>query len=383
MSRSFDVVVVGGGPAGASAARVLAERGKSVVLLDRAQFPRKKLCGGLLTWKSVRTLEKVFGLDETSLQSAGLVNFQSDSYSILLRGKEISRDQGYAPFLLVDRTKFDHHLLMLAEQSGVEVIQSASATHCSPAKGLVATSDKGEFFGKFIIGADGANSKMRRALNGNRDRWYAGLARAVEFHISRDQAPENLRDLAEPQLHVGYNTAGYGWVFPNSEHLCIGMCGLPEEGGACREHFGEMLADLGIDPRAVELKGHPLPYGNWLDTPCKDTLLLAGDAGGFVEPLLGEGIFYALATGRYAGEAVADAIEKKTDPAISYQARLARYIIPELKGSELMRRVFLKSINIVGYRPFSLFMRIAARPLMSMVHGHRSYRFMRPKHWDF
>ncbi len=383
MSEIYDVIVSGGGPAGASAARVLAGRGFSVALLDRAMFPRKKLCGGLLTWKSVRTLERVFGLDEAALKDQGLVDFEATSYSLLHRGRKVFRSQDIHPFLLVERTVFDHRLLTLAEEAGATVFQGTDATHCIPATGVVATANGREFSAKFIIGADGANSRTRRSLGVNREAWYANLAQAVEFHIDRSKVPARYRDLAEPELHVGFIKAGYGWVFPNRDQLCIGMCGLEKTGKDFHAHFQEFLAMLGLDPASVELKGHPLPYGNWLGEPCQEKLLLAGDAAGFVEPLLGEGIFYALMTGRYAAEAVANALETGADPALEYQRRLARYIVPELKGARFIRSVFLMSINLVGYGPFNLFMRLAATPLTDMVHGRRSCRFMRKKKWDF
>ncbi len=383
MSESYDVIIVGAGPSGASAARILAGQGFSVALLDRALFPRKKLCGGLLTWKSVRVLERVFGLDEAALKSQGLVNFESSSYSLLYQGRKVLHSQGSYPFLLVERAVFDHRLLTLAEEAGATVFQGMGATHCIPATGVVATANGREFSAKFIIGADGANSRMRRSLGVGREAWYANLAQAVEFHVDRDKVPARYRDLAEPELHVGFIKAGYGWVFPNREQLCIGMCGLEKTGKDFQVHFREFLAMLGLDPTSVDLKGHPLPYGNWLNNPCQEKLLLAGDAAGFVEPLLGEGIFCALMTGRYAAEAVANALETGVDPALAYRRRLARYIVPELKGASLLRSVFLKSINLVGYGPFNLFMRLAATPLTDMVHGHRSYLFMRKKSWDF
>lgn len=395
MSLSYDVVIAGGGPAGAAAARVLAGRGASVALLDKAVFPRNKLCGGLLTWKTVRTLKRVFGLDEAELHAAGLVDFQADSYSLRLLGREVSRDQGVHPFLLVNRTRFDHHLLGLAREAGTEVHQGVGAVHCIPGKGVVATSDGREFSGRFIIGADGANSRLRRALGVDKTAWQANLATALEFHLPRSEAPAPLRDLAEPQLHAGHLKAGYGWVFPNSEHLCIGMCGLVGRRSEMRVNLSGFLTMLGIDSVDVNLKAHPLPYGNWLENPCRERLLLAGDAAGLVEPLLGEGIFYALATGRYAAEAVADALKSGTeggggadgmdaaDPAAAYRARLRQHILPELKGSAVVRRVVLGSINLMGYQAFTAVMRLARRPLVSMVHGHRSWRFMRPKTWDF
>ncbi|MBU1249455.1 MAG: geranylgeranyl reductase family protein [Proteobacteria bacterium] len=383
MTSSFDAIIAGGGPAGAAAARVLAGRGYRVAVVDRAVFPRKKLCGGLLTWKTVRVLEAVFGLDETALREQGLVDYEADSYALLHRGRVFSRDQGFHPFLLVDRSRFDAHLLGLAQEAGAEVMQGVGAAHCIPAEGVVATTDGRELTGRFIIGADGANSRLRRALGVDRRRWYAGLARAVEFHVDRGDMPEGYRDLTEPELHVGYNRAGYAWVFPGRDRLCIGMCGLEEAGGACRTHFAEFLNQLGLDPEAQEIHGHPLPYGNWLANPCAGKLLLAGDAAGFVEPLLGEGIFYALMTGRYAAESIATALSSRSDPAEAYRARLGQFIVPELRGANVMRSVFLRSIALAGYAPFQFFMRRASRPLLKMVHGQRSWRFMQTKTWDF
>jgi geranylgeranyl reductase family protein len=391
MFGTFDAAVCGAGPAGSAAACVLAGRGRKVALLDRALFPRKKLCGGLLTWKTVRRLEAVFGLDEAALAREGLVDWSADSYALVHRGRVMARGRVPHPFLLVDRARLDHHLLLLAERAGASVFPGVGVSQCSPGEGLVATTDGHEISAGYVIGADGANSRLRRALaaKGGQDAergrraWRAGLARAVEFHLPRDEAPAPLRSLAEPQLHVGHVLAGYAWVFPGKDRLCVGMCGLEAGDRPLLEHFAEFTGLLGFDPGRIHLRAHPLPYGNWIAEPCRERLLLAGDAAGMVEPLLGEGIFYALSSGAFAASAVDQAMSRKDDPCRTYPALLARHLLPELRGADTLRNLFLKTVRLAGYAPFGLFMRLAARPLGELVHGHRSWRLLRRKAWDF
>ena len=382
MNKEYDVIICGCGLAGSAAGVSLARRGYSVAMLDRAHFPRKKLCGGLLTWKSVKLLAVLFGEDVDSLTKAGAINYAADEYAIRTFSKTLAGGKLPFPFHFVDRTVFDNILLTHATEAGAEVFQGMKVISCDTGKGIV-TCENGEIFqGKYVIGADGANSPVRGSFpNYDRERFKRLMAPTIEIKLDKKDFP---KPVEYPELYVGFMDAGYGWVFPNKDKVVIGICGLRQEGTNTSQLFKTYLEFLKVNPDVVsDRQGHPLPYGNYLDKPVHGVTLLTGDAGGFVEPLFGEGIFFAMCTGMYAGDAVAEGIENGTEPGPIYTNRIHSQIMPELKGSNFLRWALFKAMKYLGPFAVGWFIKSDTTRLAEMVHGVRSYSWLTRKHWDF
>jgi geranylgeranyl reductase family protein len=389
MQTRHDIIICGCGPAGAAAGLALARAGRSVLMLDRDRFPRKKLCGGLLTWKTIRLLETVFGDTVESLTRDGVINHASDRYAIRTPSAQLAQGRLSFPFHFTDRTLFDARLLDHAARAGVEIRQGARVTACAPespghpdAPARVTLADGTTLEAAHVIGADGANSVVRGGFPDlDRARFVRLMAPAIEITLPPRALPGPVNC---PQLYVGFMEAGYGWVFPNHDRVLVGLCGLRQGKNNFSRLFKQYLDFLQIDVSAIPpLRGHPLPYGNYLENPVRGRALLAGDAGGFVEPLFGEGIFYALCTGLYAGEAVAEGLVTGADPGPIYTRRLHREILPELRGSDRLRWLLFRAMRHVGPKALSLFVNAGSSRLAEMVHGMRSYSWLRRKHWDF
>ncbi len=381
MVKEFDVVISGCGPAGSAAGRTLASRGYSVALLDRKAFPRNKLCGGLLTWKSMQALEKIFSMTKESMLEQELINYESHGYSIFYSNSAtlLKGDADY-PFHYINRETFDMALLEKAKQAGAEVFTNRQVVKCDSQAGELTTESGEVFRGKFIIGADGANSLVRKVLDIDKKAWNKNLASAIEITVDRKKSPVQVD---HAHLYVGFIRAGYCWVFPNKDNIIIGICGLNQVNANINTLFRIFLDYLGFDnPEKIKLTGHPLPYGNHLKNPCKDRVLLVGDAGGFVEPLFGEGIFYALTTGRYAAEAIVSDFENKKGTCRNYISRLGKFIYPELAYSNLLRWFLLTILKSLGHIPLRIFVNVRTKKLSEMVHGIRSYRMLLKKFWD-
>jgi menaquinone-9 beta-reductase len=390
--KSYDVVVAGAGPAGSAAAAVLAGQGASVALLDRAAHPRPKLCGGLLTAKSVEALSRIFGLgltDLAALADRGGLFHQTPDYLFLHQGCELLRGAAAEPFRFVDRPAFDALLASVAVARGAELLQGRSVEHCDAASGLVRLRGGEELSGRFVIGADGANSVTRRALGIDRAAWQRGLAAAIEVELPVGAGPGQFpREVRVPELHVGapnVPSAGYGWVFPGPRGPKVGICGLRRGERDFGSIFVDFLRLLGVpEPEGVALHGHPLPYGNALERPALGRLLLAGDAGGFVEPLFGEGIFYALATGAHAASAVLRGLKSgEAAAAVEYERLLTRTVRPELVWSNRLRWLLFGAMQHLGAAPIRSFVSCAPAALAEMVHGRRSFRLLTRKTWEW
>lgn len=393
MVKQYDVVVAGAGPAGSAAAAILAGRGVSVALLDRAAHPRRKLCGGLLTGKTVDALSRVFDLSVRDLAARGGLFHQADEYRFAHRGRELLRGVAAEPFRFVDRPDFDALLCSVAVARGAEFLPGRAVASCEPGAGLVRTADGEQYRGRFVIGADGANSVLRRALGPDRALWRANLAEAIEVELEVGEGPGRFpRAVDVPELHVGAPDvpgAGYGWVFPGPRGPKVGICGLRQPGERFAQIMEGYLRLLGVErPECVELHGHPLPYGNALAQPCAGRLLLAGDAGGFVEPLFGEGIFYAMATGAHAASAALAGLaagerDREATAAREYQRLLDKSVRPEFVWSNRLRWTLFRAMGLFGAGPVRGFVRIAPAALAAMVHGRRSFRWLLPKRWEW
>lgn len=126
-THCYDVLIIGAGPAGSTAAFILAGKGLNVLVIDKHKFPRKKLCAGLLTWKTIKTLEKIFKTGLNSLKSQGVINYQSEKYAIYNQKGELIRGKLEFPYHFVDRKLYDKFWLDKAEEAGAKVLPKERA----------------------------------------------------------------------------------------------------------------------------------------------------------------------------------------------------------------------------------------------------------------
>ena len=303
-TETFDVVVVGGGPAGATAAHELSKRGHSVLLLDRAG--RIKPCGGAIPPRLI----KDFGIPDHLLvakaRSARMVapsNHQVD----------IPIDNGFVG--MVDRGEFDEWLRARAAHSGavrrigtfdkltrdpdgVSVVHYLAREHVHRGEGVPAY-----VRARSVIGADGAKSQVgRHAIPGAKDSQYvfayheivkAPAVKPAGYDGSRCDV--YYQGLLSPDF--------YGWVFPHGETLSIGT-GSADKGFSLRNAVGRLRHQAGLaDAEVLRREGAPLPMKPLKRWDNGRDVVLAGDAAGVVAPASGEGIYYAMVGGQLAAEA--------------------------------------------------------------------------------
>jgi geranylgeranyl reductase family protein len=381
----YDLIIAGCGPAGAAAATVAAGGGAKVLVLDRAQFPRDKLCAGLLTWKTVRTLGRLFGETAESLLDQGVINHKSSYYRIRHRETSLSEGGLVFPFHFVERRVFDAFCMERAGRAGAEVRLGQAVTWADPHRAVVRTASGDEFAGKFLIGADGALSQVRARCGFDQSLWRREQGMGLELYLYRDWLSgwsglhqDVLADF--PTIYSGFIDAGYCWSFPHRDRVIVGICGLyrNKPAGMIRERFEDFLDFLGIPKgHGLPVKGHPLPYGNWLKRPATGRTLLVGDAGGLVEPFFGEGIHYALRTGELAGEACLEALKQGGDPGRAYVSALEREIFPELTWAKRLRNLLYWFTRAGLVLPVKAFLGGGGTRLQEMVHGKRSFRLLR------
>lgn len=303
-----DVIVVGGGPAGAAAAYDLAAAGLSVVVLDRKAFPRPKPCAGALTIKALRRLR---------FSVAPVVRFVARDLQVCDRLEKARVFAGPHPIAVMTvRKDLDVFCLRQAIDRGArfDVIDDLAGL-TETAEGVrLETGDGRVFEAAFVIGADGANSRVRRLLG----RTPAARALALEAHVPVGAA----RAAALMRFDFNAVPGGYGWVFPKGDHLNVGLYSQ-------RPGMTFTKADLAAYARRVlgtdqmeEAVGFPLGVGGEAFRQTSPRVLLAGDAAGTAERLLGEGLHNAILSGQLAAAAIIAGFQRGADAAALYRRAL-------------------------------------------------------------
>ena len=319
----FDVLVVGAGPAGSAAAIHLARGGASVLLADRARFPRDKPCGGGLTGRALRHLP---------CDVSPVVEHVVDR--VVLRvgyGGRFARASEAPLIAMTQRRRLDLHLAEQAAAAGAELRDGARVTGLEPdAGGVTALVGGSSVRAAFVLGADGANGVVARAA-GLGDGISTGVA--LEANVDwgdLDPAPYG----STAWVELGVVPGGYGWVFPKGDHANLGVGGWQWEGPRLRAHLERLASEHGVEPARLHgLRGHRLPMRRLGAPAVRDRVLLVGDAAGLVDPLSGDGIYEAFVSARLAADAV---LAGRPDV---YQAALADALDRHASASWKAKRV--------------------------------------------
>jgi geranylgeranyl reductase family protein len=379
MATKYDVIIVGGGPAGATAGYVLSDFGLRVLIIDKSKFPRDKPCGGLLSYKTIKFVDRIFN-EQDSLRKNNIINFESNHYEVFHKDKLIVRGISDIHFYMVERQIYDTFLLRKAQESGAEVIEGDMVKVVDLSKSEVTTATGKIFKANFIIGADGANSIVRKNFPKERfdkEKWQHDLAMAFEVYVDR---VEMKKEINCPILLFDQITWGYSWIFPNKNKLVVGLFGLNRTNKkAFLKSFHNFLSYLKLDKSSIKklkIKEHPVPYGNFMLNPIFKNTLLVGDAAGFVDPLFGEGIYYAQKSAEHASHAIYKTISKCVNLETTYLQALQKPIYQELIYSKKIRGLLFNYIT-PHYYPTKIMMNLLKRQIIELVQGIRSYKWLR------
>ena len=229
MTRA-DVAIIGAGPAGALTAYMLAERGASVILLDRARFPRDKPCGGGLTERAVRLLP--FAVDPVVEDRICRVDFR------LGYGWSFHRRAERPLVLMTQRRRLDAFLVERAVCAGAELREGVKASRVdSDDSGIVVRTDAGDVRAAVAIGADGANGVSATAVKRPPLRTYCV---ALEGNVPYRSA-SSARHRSRIVLELGVVPGGYAWIFPKSDHINVGVAGWQGEGPNLRGYLDTLV----------------------------------------------------------------------------------------------------------------------------------------------
>ncbi len=295
--HSFDVIVVGAGPAGATTARHLARSGLKTLLLEKEKIPRYKPCGGGVTAKVARVLDVDFSPTvEDTIEGLSVAYGWRKRFPV-----QTGRTLGWC----VMRDKFDAVLAEYADKAGAELRDNSPVTRVQlEADGARVQTRREELRAEVVVGADGANGIVARAAGLNKSRRIAAALEA-EMDLS-SSAVETWRRV----WHLDYAAipGGYGWIFPKAEHLSVGVGTFrPEARLNLRQVLNRYLASEPTlqSPTKVKLRGHLLPMGGRGAPAHAPRVMLVGDAAALTDPFTGEGIYAAIKSGAIAAEEIA------------------------------------------------------------------------------
>jgi geranylgeranyl reductase family protein len=307
--KRFDALVVGGGPAGSTTAWHLADAGASVLLVDKARFPRDKPCGGGVTARAGQACP---------VDVSPVVEDEVDVVELRFRyGDSVVRHATRPVIRMTQRRRLDAFLLDAAREKGVEVHEGE-------------TVDVTDAPADVVIGADGANGTTARAVG-----LGVGIVHGVAYegNVGYDRLSRD-RYAHRAVIELADIPGGYGWVFAKGDHVNVGVGAWQHEGPRIREHLARVCEAHGLDPSELEsLRGHRLPLRRPGTRIANERALLVGDAAGLIDPVSGDGMYECFVSSRLAAGAVLDVLAGRASTLDPYESAVDAALAPLHRAS--------------------------------------------------
>jgi len=332
LKQSYDVIVIGAGPAGATLAYELAKRGIGVLVLEKEKLPRYKCCAGGVTDKAAKLLD--FDISEVVEDVIYELSF---TFKL---GKPYLGQHSRPLIYTVMRDVFDYFLVKKAQQLGAVLTDGQKVTRVQVGDDWVEISTADNIFrSRLVVGADGAYSVVSREL---------GMGGSIEYLVGIESevvVPEEELAKWKSRVHIdlGCIPGGYAWVFPKRNHLSIGAgCLVSKARGLNRRHQ-KFLSSLSMCNYTIaRSSSHLIPTCTKGRFVWQDKALLLGDAAGLADPLTGEGIYNAILSAQLAAPVIENSLVGGKFELQDYQQIVEKKIMSELRIARTMSRNFVR-----------------------------------------
>ncbi|MHC9063868.1 geranylgeranyl reductase family protein [Nitrospira sp. CMX1] len=364
MNHTYDVIVVGSGPAGACTAWRLAQTGVQVAVLEKAVLPRYKTCGGGIIGRAWQSLPvDVRHVIEQDCHTALL--------NIVPNGLSFTTQRPTPIVSMTMRDQFDYALLSAAQAGGAVVHQRCAVEEVSyHGDGVTVSTKMGEMKAKFVVAADGALGTTARRVGMADGRV---LIPALEYEVT---VPHELLDRSSrvARFDFGILPHGYAWAFPKRRHLSIGVLSMVQREGELKRAIMQYLDLLGCrDVTHIERHGFVIPVRPRKGPFIKNRVLVVGDAAGFADPVTGEGISFALRSGQQAAQSLLEGKLEEKPVQQAYSRSLAESVLPELRAGVLLARLLYDFPRLRSWA-FSQQGQRLCEAVADIMAGRRSYR---------
>ena len=325
---TYDVIIVGAGPAGSTLGYELTRRGISTLIIEKEKLPRNKTCAGGVTFRAHALLD--FDISPVTQRVIYGMKF---SYQL---GDFFVKNYRDPLAHLVMRRDFDHLLVKKAREAGATVIDGAKAEHINISADQIEVLTKaGAFRARIAVGADGAEGIVASEIGLMKDA-QRELALEAEVSISQGKLDE-LDSLIS--VDFGRIPGGYGWVFPKANHVSVGVTGPARLSKRFKPYLDSILQQFG-DYDIIDFSGHVMPMRRRGSAIQRGRTLLVGDAAGLLHPLSGEGIFYAIKSAKLAAPVIADALKSDTGDLRGYQKAVDSKLMPGLEIGRVLLKIY-------------------------------------------
>ncbi|BAF72397.1 geranylgeranyl reductase family protein [Sulfurovum sp. NBC37-1] len=344
-----DILIIGGGPAGSTLARYLAEAGKETILVQR-NFNFRKPCGGGI---------RLDAFDEFDIDRE-LIRKEVNSIALVFGTKRVEVDISQMPLGIVDRVEFDTYLRNRAEDTGATLLE-ASFVDVEVCDGyIIVTIEQDGVYKKihagYLVGADGVNSKVRKCING--DRVPSAMTRYADLAHTAYKTCE---------FHFGSKVAGsyYAWAFPHTNGSNIGTLAGDDE-----THIQHFMKQLDVKEK-VKLLGYRIPQ---FENPVfyKDRVFFVGDSASQVLPFTYEGIYYAMASAHL----LSAVLTEQADPS-EYEKRWNDTYLQKFTTLQRLQKLFLKNDLTIAMMMHLYRNKAVQQRMVDFWLGHREVKLNR------
>ncbi|WP_292388350.1 geranylgeranyl reductase family protein [Methanosarcina sp. UBA5] len=330
----YDLIIVGGGPSGASAGRTAGKRGLLTLLIEKETFPRYKPCGGALSSYGLSCLD--FKLPDYVIEK------NIPKVRIYFRDRFVEGTKENNLALLVSRRVFDNFLLEKARETGIEIHTGEKVLDLIEKEDCVEvrTTDN-TYLGRFVLISEGSGGILKYKVRPRDKKTEYGLGLVSEIPDD-DEAIRN-RFPGTINIYFGIAQGGYGWIFPHAGYYSAGIVGTAQYLEHPKKALLDFLHENGLSGN-FPVCSHIIPKGGIKRKILNSRLLLSGDAAGFVDAFTGEGISYAIRSGQLAAESVADLVmySQKLSSLKAYESgcrqEFGNYLAGSLKLEKIMHR---------------------------------------------